>query len=251
VSSALPAIVVFGCLLGAVWLGIALRRILPENHLTTESQDAVKLAVGLVGTMAALILGLLVSSAKDTYDTKRTEVIQMAAKIAFLNRVLAAYGPEAAETRARFREAVEQGVRRMWPEHAASEVHQGPDIQSGNRLYADIQRLSPHGDAQADLKTQATAAAMQLGELQSLLVAQSVASVSKPLLIILVFWLVVILLSFSLFAPPNATVISALIVSALALSAAIFLILELAQPFGGLIRISSEPMLNALTQLEK
>jgi Protein of unknown function (DUF4239) len=251
VSSALPAIVVFGCLLGAVWLGIALRRILPENHLTTESQDAVKLAMGLVGTMAALILGLLVSSAKDTYDTKRTEVIQMAAKIAFLNRVLAAYGPEAAETRARFREAVEQGVRRMWPEHAASEVHQGPDIQSGNRLYADIQRLSPHGDAQADLKTQATAAAMQLGELQSLLVAQSVASVSKPLLIILVFWLVVILLSFSLFAPPNATVISALIVSALALSAAIFLILELAQPFGGLIRISSEPMLNALTQLEK
>jgi hypothetical protein len=251
VSSALPAIVVFGCLLGAVWLGIALRRILPENHLTTESQDAVKLAMGLVGTMAALILGLLVSSAKDTYDTKRTEVIQMAAKIAFLNRVLAAYGPEAAETRARFREAVEQGVRRMWPEHAASEVHQGPDIQSGNRLYADIQRLSPHGDAQADLKTQATAAAMQLGELQSLLVAQSVASVSKPLLIILVFWLVVILLSFSLFAPPNATVISALIVSALALSAAIFLILELAQPFGGLIRISSEPMLNALNQLEK
>jgi hypothetical protein len=251
VSSALPAIVVFGCLLGAVWLGIALRRILPENHLTTESQDAVKLAMGLVGTMAALILGLLVSSAKDTYDTKRTEVIQMAAKIAFLNRVLAAYGPEAAETRVRFREAVEQGVRRMWPEHAASEVHQGPDIQSGNRLYADIQRLSPHGDAQADLKTQATAAAMQLGELQSLLVAQSVASVSKPLLIILVFWLVVILLSFSLFAPPNATVISALIVSALALSAAILLILELAQPFGGLIRISSEPMLNALNQLEK
>ena len=250
-SSALPAIVVFGCLLGAVWLGIALRRILPERHLTTESQDAVKLAMGLVGTMAALILGLLVSSAKDAYDTKRTEVIQMAAKIAFLDRVLAAYGPEAAETRARFREAVEQGVRRMWPEHAAPGVHQAPDIQSGNRLYADIQRLSPHGDAQADLKTQATAAAVQLGELRSLLAAQSVASVSKPLLIILVFWLVVILLSLSLFAPPNATVISALIVSALALSAAIFLILELAQPFGGIIRISSEPMLNALNQLEK
>jgi Protein of unknown function (DUF4239) len=251
VSSALPAIVVFACLLGAVWLGIALRRILPERQLTTESQDAVKLAMGLVGTMAALILGLLVSSAKDTYDTKRSEVIQMAAKIAFLNRVLAAYGAEAAETRALFRETVEHAVRRMWPEHAAPGVPEAPDIQSGNRLYADIQRLSPHGDAQVALKTQATAAAVQLGELQSLLVAQSGASVSRPLLIILVFWLVVILLSFSLFAPPNATVISALIVSALALSAAIFLIMELAQPFGGLIQISSEPMLNALNQLEK
>ena len=206
--------------------------------------------MGLVGTMAALILGLLVSSAKDTYDTKRSEVIQMAAKIAFLNRVLAAYGSEAAETRALFRETVEQAVRRMWPEHTAPGVP-GPDIQSGNRLYAGIQRLSPHGDAQIALKTQATAAAVQLGELQSLLVAQSVTSVSKPLLIILVFWLVVILLSFSLFAPPNATVISALIVSALALSAAIFLIMELAEPFGGLIQISNEPMVNALNQLEK
>jgi len=184
VSSALPAIVVFACLLGAVWLGIALRRVLPEPHLSTESQDAVKLAMGLVGTMAALILGLLVTSAKDTHDTKRTEIIQMAAKITFLNRVLAAYGPEAAETRARFREAAEQGIRRMWPEHAAPGVHQAPDIQSGNRLYADIQRLSPHGDAQVELKTQATAAAVQLGELQSLLVAQSVTSVSKPMLII-------------------------------------------------------------------
>ena len=250
-SSALPPLIVFACLLGAVWLGIALRRILPERHLTTESQDAVKLAMGLVGTMAALILGLLVSSAKETYDTKRSEVIQMAAKIAFLNRVLAAYGPEATENRARFRETVEQGVRRMWPEHAAPGVYEAPDIQSGNRLYADIQRLAPHGNAQVDLKTQATAAAVQLGELQSLLVAQSVTSVSKPMLIILVFWLVVILLSFSLFAPPNATVISALVVSALALSAAIFLILELAQPFGGLIQISNEPMLNALNQLEK
>ena len=97
-NSAFPAIVVFGCLLGAVWLGVALRPVLPAHHLTAGSQDAVKLAMGLVGTMAALILGLLVSSAKDTYDTKRTEVIQMEAKIAFLDRVLAAYGAEAAET---------------------------------------------------------------------------------------------------------------------------------------------------------
>src|SRR6266550_844043 len=137
-SSALPAIVVFGCLLGAVWLGIALHRILPEHHLTAESQDAVKLAMGLVGTMAArfwVFLGLLVSSAKEAYDTKRTEVIQMAAKIAFLDRVLAAYGPEAAELAPAFAKRSSKGTPNVAGARSSWGAP-GPDIQSGNRLYA-------------------------------------------------------------------------------------------------------------------
>ena len=104
---------------------------------------------------------------------------------------------------------------------------------------------------QTALKSQAASLAIDLAQLRSLLAAQSVPSVSKAMLIILVSWLVVIFLGFSLLAPPNATTILALMVSALAVSGAIFLILELDEPFGGLIGISSEPMLNALQQIGK
>src|SRR5437667_7991370 len=102
-NTTLTAVIVFGFLIGTVLLGIGLRRILPEDHLSTESKDVVKLAMGLVATMAALVLGLLVSSAKGAYDTERSEVIQMAAKVAFLDRLLSVYGPEAAQARAQVR----------------------------------------------------------------------------------------------------------------------------------------------------
>jgi len=250
-NTTLTALFVFGFLIGTVLLGMGLRRVLPEDHLSTESKDVVKLAMGLVATMAALVLGLLVSSAKGAYDTKRSEVIQMAAKIAFLDRLLTVYGPEAAQARAQVRNTLEEAVRQMWPEEARRPAVLAPNTQAGNVAYAAIQHLAPNDDEQRSAKAQAMTLATDLGQLRSLLVAQSVASISIPMLIILVSWLAIIFLGFSVLAPPNATAIVALMISALAVSGAIFLILELDQPFGGLIRISSEPMLNALHQLAK
>ena len=250
-NTTLTALIVFGCLVGAVWLGRTLRRLLPEDHLTADSRDVIKLAMGLVATMSALVLGLLVSSAKGAYDTERSEVIQMAAKVTFLGRVLAAYGPEAAGVRAQLRETMEEGIREMWPGEMRRPARLAPNTQAANAAYGAIQALSPQNDMQAALKAQAATLAVDVAQIRTLLVAQSVPSVSTTMLIILVSWLVVIFLGFSVLAPPNTTVIFALMVSALAVSGAIFLILELDQPFGGLIRISSEPMLNALNQLAK
>src|SRR5215475_9013654 len=117
-NTTLTALIVFGCLVGAVLVGRTVRRFLPEDHLTADSRDVIKLAMGLVATMSALVLGLLVSSAKGAYDTERNEVIQMASKVALLDRVLAVYGPEAAEARVRFHDAVKGAVQRMWPKEA-------------------------------------------------------------------------------------------------------------------------------------
>src|SRR5213075_2290978 len=114
-NATLTALIVFGCLIVAVLVGRTLRGLLPEAHLSTESKDAVKLAMGLVATMSALVLGLLVSSAKGAYDTERSEVILMASKITFLGRVLDAYGPDAAGIRAQCRDAVEEAIQQMWP----------------------------------------------------------------------------------------------------------------------------------------
>ena len=248
-NTTLTAVIVFGCLIGAVLVGRILRRILPESHLSADSRDVVKLAMGLVATMAALVLGLLVSSAKGSYDTERSEVIQMASKISFLDRVLGAYGPEAANVRAQVHDTVAEGIEQIWPGQMRRPANATPNTQAGNAVYSAIQRLSPQNDTQAALKSQAAALAIDIAQVRSLLAAQSVPSISKPMLVILVSWLVVIFLGFSVLAPPNATTILALMVSALAVSGAIFLILELDEPFGGLIGISSEPMLNALHQL--
>jgi len=251
VNTTLTALIVFGCLVGAVLIGRTLRKCLPEAHLNTESKDAIKLAIGLVATMSALVLGLLVSSAKGAYDIERSEVILMASKITFLGRVLDAYGPEAAGVRALLRNTTEDAVQQMWPGQMRRPTDRNPDVQAGNLAYAALQQLSPQNDMQSLLKSRATTLAEDVAQTRSLLAAQSVPSVSQPMLIILVSWLVVIFVGFSVLAPPNATTVFALMISAFAVSGAIFLILELDQPFGGLIGISSEPMVNALHQLEK
>lgn len=250
-NTTLTAAIVSACLLGAVLLGMRLRRLLPDHHLSADTKDAVKLAMGLIATMAALLLGLLVSSAKGAYDAERTQVIQMAAKIAFFDRVLANYGPESAEIRVQLRAVVEEAVRRMWPEEIGAPPQLTAGNQAGDAVYFAIQQLSPRDDTQRNLKAQAMALAAELGQLRLLLLAQSASSISKPLLIVVVSWLVVIFLGFSLLAPPNATAILALTVSALSVSGAIFLILELDRPFGGLIAISGEPMFKVLSQLAK
>jgi hypothetical protein len=207
--------------------------------------------MGLVATMSALVLGLLVSSAKGAYDTERSEVIQMASKVAFLGRVLNAYGPEAADVRNELGETVREGIEQIWPGQMRRPQDRTPDVQAGNAMYSAVQRLSPQNDVQSALKSTAANLVVDLAEVRSLLAAQSVPSISKPMLVILVSWLVVIFLGFSVLAPRNATTTLALAISALAVSGAIFLILELDEPFGGLIGISSEPMRNALHQLSK
>jgi hypothetical protein len=175
----------------------------------------------------------------------------MAAKVAFLDRVLALYGPEAAEARTELRAAIFDAVQRIWPTDRSGPAKLAPNQQAGDALYITVQRLSPHDDAQRTLKAQVATLMVDLGQLRSLLVAQSIPSISKPMLIILVSWLVVIFFGFSLLAPPNATTTLALIASAFSVACAIFLILELDQPFGGLIQIPSEPLTNVLSHLEK
>ena len=175
----------------------------------------------------------------------------MAAKVAFLDRVLTVYGSEAAEARKSFHEAVEEAVMSMWPRGTSGPAHLALDPKTGNAVYAAVQDLSPHDDTQRKLKDQAITVATDLGQLRSLLVAQSVPSISMPMLIILVSWLIVIFLGFSVLAPRNPTVVLALLVSALAVSAAIFLILELDQPFSGVFHIPSELMLKATNQFAR
>lgn len=242
---------VFASLFGSALLGMLLRKVLPPNHLGADAKDTVKLAMGLVATMTALVLGLLVASAKSSYDTQRSEVIQMAAKIAFLNRLLTAYGPEAAAARDQLGRAVDAYVAHLWPDTPQGpSLGIPPDVVNGQTTYSALQHLSPTNDLQRAAKAQALQNATDIGQMRWLLYEQSGSSISKPLLLVVIAWLAFIFLSFGLFAPGNATVISALMVAALSVAGSIFLILELDRPFSGMIEISSDPLRHAMHSAE-
>ena len=250
VNSSLVGILVFACVFGAALLAMRLRAALPEHHLSGDTKDTVKLTMGLVATMSALVLGLLVASAKGSYDTQRSAVIQMAGQGSFLDRVLAHCGPEAAEARATLRQA----HGRSGGPDLARKPPPGRAVGPEPRPLRGDSRLHPEAGA-ADRcparvqKAQALAIAWDLGQMRWLLFEQAGNSISTPLVIIVVCWLAILFFSFGLFGPSNSTAVAALLVAALSVSAAIFLILELDRPFGGLIRISSQPVLNALSQL--
>lgn len=245
------AAILFLFLAGVTLLGARLRRLVPAEHLSADSKDAVKLALGLVATMTAILLGLLVSSAKSSFDTARSEVMQMAAKIALLDRVLMLYGPQTADARHALRDSVAEGVQRIWPADGRRPARLEPNEEMGDAVYVAISRLAPQDEAQRALKTEATTLMVQLAELRTLVRAQAVSSVSKPLLIALVIWLVVIFLGFSLLAPANATNTLALLAGAFSVACAVFIILDLDHPFAGVVRIPSEPMIRTLEHLSK
>jgi len=239
-------LIVLACVFGAALIGMFLRAVLPEQHLSADSKDTVRLGIGVISTMAALVLGLLVASAKNFYDAQSNELTQMSANVILLDRVLAHYGPEAKEARDLLRGAVARTLNLIWHQDHSEMV---PTATGGEVLYDKIQALSPKNDAQHALQAQASSMAIDLGKLRWLMFEQGSTSISLPLLWMLVFWLVIVFTSFGLFAPSNPTVIATLFLCALSVSGAIFLILEMYTPFGGLMQISSAPLRNALAHL--
>src|SRR6266542_3036561 len=242
------SLIVFACVFGGALLGIFLHAVLPQHHLAADSKDIVKLGMGLVGTMAALVLGLLVASAKGSYDAQSAELTQMSANIALLDRGLALYGPETKEVRALLRGAVVRILDQMWSNDGASSSPMAAP-SGGEILYEKIKALSPKNDMQRSLHGTALRIALDIGQLRWLLYPQAATSVSMPLLVVLVIRLPLIFLRFGLFPPFNATVVASLFVSALSVSGAVFLILEMYGPYSGLIQISSAPLRAALAHL--
>ena len=247
-SSIAISLITFGIVFGGAILGIAIRAVLPENHLSDESRDVVKLGVGLIATMAALVLGLLIASAKSSLETQNSELTDVSSRIVLLDRVLAHYGPETKAARDQLHSSVVLALDLVSAREIDDQSRPG-SFTNGEAMYDEIQALSPKDDAQRSIQGQALSIATGLLQTHWLIAEQRVNSVSLPLLVVLIFWLSIIFIGFGLFAPRNGTVVVSLFVSALSVSAAIFLILEMYSPYGGLIRVSSAPLRSALAHL--
>jgi hypothetical protein len=240
------SVVVFVCVFGGGLLGTFIHSRLPNDHIDSDSKEAVRLGMALVGTTVALVLGLLIASGKGFYDTQSSEVTQLAADVVLLDRVLLHFGPEAKEVRELLRSSAARMVDVMWAGDGAPIAPFGTNEAA---VLSGIQQLASHDDNQRFLQSQALSMAVKIGQTRSLLFAQKSSSVPMPLLAILVFWLILLFMSFGLFVRPNVVVVVSLFASALAVCAAIFLILEMFQPYSGLIQVSSAPLRAALAQL--
>jgi len=241
------ATVVFACLAAAIALGTTMSRRVADHHLSPESRDSVKLVLGLMATLAALQLGLLVNSANLSFGAERQQINALAAKIATLNRVLTVYGAEAAGTRGELPATIESAVDQVWPSRGIRGNLEA-DPRRAEAMLSSIQQLEPKDTALSDLKAKATGLAFELIEARAMFVAMAASGVSVPLVTLVVAWLVVILFGFSLLAPRNAFVVTALLVSAVAITSAVVLLVGLYRPFEGLMQISSDPLLTALGQ---
>jgi len=248
-SAAGIAFFVFGLTFGGVILGMLVRKTLPDHHFNSDSRDVVKLAIGTVATLSALVLGLLIASARSSFDTRDAELRQFAANIILLDRQLVHYGPETQTARESLRHYTSYKIDATWRSQASRSVVDA----NGWTLLEDVQdrirALTPTTGSQRELQSRALEISGEIAQARWLLSLQGGSSVSPPFLWILVFWLAAIFTSFGLLTPPNATVIGALLVCAVSVSGAIFLILEMTSPFEGLIQISSTPMREALAQL--
>jgi hypothetical protein len=244
---------VFGCALGAAVVAMLVARRLPEHHLSGESKDVVKVGLGVIATLTALVLGLLVASAKGTYDAQDSAVKQLATQFSLLDRFLAHYGPEAKEARELLRQVAALTIERLWPEGSprTGDLTPGAAREVGDILYNKLAELQPKTNAQRALKDRSMGLAAELAQTRYRINAQRESSVPFPFLVVLVLWLVTLFAGYGLLAPRNPTVVAVLTVCALANSAALFLVLELGRPFDGVIQVSSAPLQEALSQVGK
>src|ERR1700676_1935078 len=139
------SLIVLACIFAGALVGMFLRVRLPESHLSADTKDVVRLGVGLIGTLTALVVGLMIASAKTSYDTQSGHISRMSADITLLDRLLAEYGPETSEARDLIRRSVGPLIDRIWGERGSRPPSTAPFAANGTAqaVFQRVQQLSP------------------------------------------------------------------------------------------------------------
>jgi uncharacterized membrane protein len=244
-------LIVFACVFGGTLFGLHMSKKVRAHHLSADSKDAMKMALGVIGTLAALVLSLLLASTKSSFDAQGNGINQISADLVLLDRALARYGPETRDARDRLRNSVAAVLQRVWPDEElevakldTSEAAAGLDAVEGR-----VRDLSPRTDGQRGLQARSLSIISEIAKERVLLLERHKTTLPIPFLIVLVWWFTIIFACLSLFAPRNALVIAIMFACAVSVSAAIVLILEMDSPYQGAIRLSSAPLRDALAHM--
>jgi hypothetical protein len=247
------SLVAFGCTLMAALAAIYIRERLPAHHLKGDSQEFLKLVLGLIATITALVLGLLISSAHSSFDGQQAEVQRLSVDFYQIDRILARFGADAADDRTLLHNIVASDIERIWAKDQSGSAEYAPlsAEREAGRLFDGIAGLPTKTDLERFGQSRALQLLAGVAETRRLLAEQSRGSLSAPFMIVLICWLAVLFFGFGLFTRINATVVAALVVGCLSVAGAIFLILEMNRPFGGWMQVSSAPLRDALAQMSR
>lgn len=241
------AIAAFGFILAGTIAGTMLRSRLPEAHLTGDSKEVIRLATALVGTLTAVVLALLFAATRTSFEHTSGYVSRLSADIVELDEILRDYGPETAPVRMQLRAEIGPLIDSIWQEQAAKAGRPtNPRIAHDASATYLLRQLKPKNPVQASLQARALAISSDIAQTRLALFAQPPDSVSHPFIVVLVLWLTFIFTTFSMSAKPNPTLTIVLGVCVLSASAAVYLILELGQPFDGLMQVSNNTLRSAL-----
>ncbi|WP_246687592.1 DUF4239 domain-containing protein [Mesorhizobium sp. B3-1-7] len=241
---------IFACLAGASLVSLMVHERFPAHHLRDDTSAVVRLAANLFVVMSSLMLGLMINSAKNTFESINGNVHTFATEIILLDRTLRHYGPEADSARQSLAAYVQRVVDTSTADSDTTVV---PNRLSELLLYqvGDILAgLTPADAKQTAAQQAATQQLQKLIEQRWILAEQSEGAIPAPLIVLLVAWLTLIFASFGFRAPHNGTVVFTCLVSgALAAAAAVYLIIDMDSPFSGPIQVSPTPLQRALAEL--
>ena len=244
------ALVAFASILVSTAIGLMMRYWLPEEHISGDSKEVIRLATALIGTMAAVVLALLFASTRNSFQDTNNSVARMTISVIELDRVLQDYGPEGRPLREALRHDIISIVASIWQDDPTVQRLASPDASAGQvTVLTMLRQITPANPLQNALQARALSVSGTLEQIRLALIAQPTDSLSKPFVTVLVLWLCFIFLSFSMSAKANTTLVVVLVICAFAASSAIYLILELQQPFDGLLQIPNAPFRNALRPL--
>jgi hypothetical protein len=251
-SSTAAFLASFAAILIGAAIGMGLKRFLPADVLEGGSKEAIRLGAGFLSTLAALVIGLMIASAKNSYDTQNTNIRQLGTNVVLVDQMLIKYGTAANEARRLLRETIPSAATRIWQESVAGN-NAGSTFalsRTGEGFYNAIEGLKPVNDEQVSLKARIIQITTEMGRTRLLVFTQNDNAIPVPFFIVLVFWLAVIFASFSLLAEPNLIVIASILLFAVSVSSALFLIVDLSQPFEGLMQITNHHLRMALPKIE-
>jgi hypothetical protein len=246
----LIGVAVFAIIFGGALFGMFLGKILPDQHLSTESRDAIRIVMAMLATLSAVVLGLLTGSSISSLGEREGELRSAGVQFILLDRTLAEYGPETGHTRALLKQLLAERISQIWPEEdgavSLTALSSGAGIVLVQR---DLFALSPQTEQQRWLRSNGLEITNTIAKSRWTTIEQIGSRFPWAFFIVVVGWLAVIFASFGLYAPRNASVVAALLIAALTLAGPIFMMLEMDQPYGGLVKIPSTSLRVALDEM--
>ncbi len=245
------SLIALGLIISGALFGAFVRTTLSDHHLNSDTKDVIKLSVGLIATLSALVLGLLIATGKTSFDARVTQVRQIASNAVLLDQSLAQYGTGTTNVRVALRQTFNAMVDRIWNENNSASKTLSPFQVTANAdaFIQSLANLPVATDFQRALKTEIVATATEIAKDRLALFVQGRDTISMPFLTVLVFWLTVIFGIFGLLTRLNLLVCVIILLCAVSVAASIFLILDLNRPFDGMMRIPSAQVRSALPPL--